>query len=582
MGGLVAVIADDREPVDDDARALERTFAAVRGCRAVHHVEPAGWARATRFARADEPAGQLDGFAFAGSLHPGADPATAAPADLRGHFALVRRAPGERARDGSVEVVGDPLGMQALYVAERASRTYVSTSAIALARHLRRPPDPLGVRQFLRAGSLYGPLTLWDGVERLEPGEMLTISADGRRRRDTYWLPGVDHRVRELAFDAAVDHCVETAVESLRRAVGTERCTWADLTGGFDSRLLAVLARAAGVPLRTATNGEDGQRDVELARAVARSAGLPWRRFGDGPAGGIGEGALDDAVGWSDGGLDVLQLAQVLLHQRAKGASCHVLLGGGGGEHFSPYAWVQEYPWAPRARRARVNLLVARFVPRVDLGVLREERAAEVEDHFRALYTRRAALYADEPAAVQCDAIYLYKSMGHFGAYRSANEAYLRQELPFYYRDIFTAAFSTNPRWRNGHRLPRAVIERLDPAIASIPTTRGAPAERLRLTNAHRFAPYYGLLLTKGARKARQRWRPAATRLGAHAPEAQALAGLDARGLFDLPRMRSGGLYRPEVLASLVAGAQRPGFGGWKVLARVATVELALQAADAG
>ena len=91
-----------------------------------------------------------------GAIHSDAPPlAQARIEDLDGQFAGVRH----DTDGGSVEVFSDPFGMQALYVALGDERTYISTSAAALARHLAATPDELGIRVFLRSGYQIGPAT---------------------------------------------------------------------------------------------------------------------------------------------------------------------------------------------------------------------------------------------------------------------------------------------------------------------------------------------------------------------------------------------------------------------------------------
>lgn len=142
------------------------------------------------------------------------------------------------------------------------------------------------------------------------------------------------------------------------------------------------------------------------------------------------------------------------------------------------------------------RLLAMRYLPPVDLSVVRGDPSGDVESYFRSTLRERAALAADEPNTTQLDLICAYKSVGHFGAYRSASEASLRTEMPFCYRDVFSAPFSAHHRGRNWHRLQKGMIHRLSRAMASVPTTLGGPAEPLRVTNAHRFLPY----LTDAAR----------------------------------------------------------------------------------
>jgi asparagine synthetase B (glutamine-hydrolysing) len=73
---------------------------------------------------------------------------------LEGQFGLISH----RAERDEVVVATDPFAFHALFVAERDNATYVSTSALALARHLRPAPSELGQFMFLRTGYQLGPV----------------------------------------------------------------------------------------------------------------------------------------------------------------------------------------------------------------------------------------------------------------------------------------------------------------------------------------------------------------------------------------------------------------------------------------
>jgi hypothetical protein len=192
------------------------------------------------------------------------------------------------------------------------------------------------------------------------------------------------------------------------------------------------------------------------------------------------------------------------------------------------------------------------------------------------------APYADELNTTQLDVLYAYKMTGHFGAYRSADAAHLHAELPFYFRPVFTAAFSTSHRHRDNHRLMRHLISRLDRKAAAIATSTGGPAEPWRPTNLHRFLPYYTQIGRKAANKLSQRtlgrallpgrtdawWCPPAARRAAVAALTQ-------------DQLRSRPLYDEPALERLLERAGEPAFEETTMLGRVLTAELALRAAGA-
>lgn len=579
----MGIVSHDRgQPVPPgELDELVGAYAELRGSEAIRRASAGAWAEvAVVDGLVPGALHAQDGswLAATGAIHADVPLARATARDLDGQFAAVRY----DAVGDVLEVLADPFGMQTLYVAERDGRTYLSTSSTVLARHLGAAPDPLGARIFLRAGYLFGPITQWAGVERLGPAVSVAFSSRGRAR-DTYWMPQVDERIRGLSLRRTVDECVEAGLSVAARRLRGHPRVWADLTGGFDSRLIAGLLTEVGVPFLTSTSGGDENPDVVLARQVARVGGYAWRHERLADDWQASTELADRAVAWSDGNLALFQLAQVLAGNDAKRAECAVVVTGGGGEHVSARPWVHELWKAGRTTDVDLGaVLRMRYLHPIDLSVLREDPGPEVEAYFRRELGARAELYPGELNTTKLDAIYAYKSTGHFGAYRSASETSVAQEIPFYFRDFFTVCFSAHHRWRNGHRLQREIIERLDPRTAALPTTMGGPAQPLRLRNVHRFAPYYGRAARATARKIQERLRPPAA--GSPDPEiarrrALVLDALREGGVLEVSTMRSRELYDERALGELLAWTRRPNFSSWALLERIATLELALRAA---
>jgi hypothetical protein len=135
----------------------------------------------------------------------------------------------------------------------------------------------------------------------------------------------------------------------------------------------------------------------------------------------------------------------------------------------------------------------------------------------------------------------------------------------------------------------RAMMGRLDPRIAAIPTETGGPAEPLRPGNLHRFAPYAWRRGARFAVRARGRLpdlggSEAELRAGPQeAAQSAFVAELRAAGRLDPARMRSASLYDPARLAELLDRAvANPVTVDWSAVGRIVTVELALEAAGAG
>lgn len=590
--GIVLIVSGERgRPVSEpEIEAFARDFESLRGPGRRH----AAAAASSRLIKIDGELAQRPGIetsesswaAATGLLYHDGPLVGAQPEQLDGQFGYVSYDAGR----GELVVASDPFGMHGLFVAEREGRTYVCTSALALAKHVGAQPSRLGLRIFLHAGAHFGTMTNWEGVERLDPGTCLRFNG-GSVRRETYWRPAVDPDVSRLGFKAAVEHGVEASTEAFRAQLAGRSGAWSDLTGGFDSRLLTLLLRNAGMRFRTNTVGDSGEDDVRIAREVAGKAGWEWSQLvlpADWPQ--QLPGWLRPALAWGDGMLDAVQLGGVTWGHAEKGRHGRFLVGGGGGEHFRGHAWRQQFPNAGRSSRVNMdNWIDMRLLhPPIAREVLAEPSVDDIRDDFRRRMMARVAPYSGARNTTQLDVLQAYKTTGHFGAYQAAAGAFVLSALPFYTKPVFTAAFSTDYRHRNHHRLMRHMIWRLDPGVAALETDTGGPAEPWRVTNLPRFWPYYRKLGRQAAgklsRKALGRSLPARRPEGEPSVVAARLALLEhlaREGVLRHEHMRARSLYDPRALEGLLRRAGEPGFTGSALLGRIVTIELALREAGA-
>jgi hypothetical protein len=589
--GFVAVVAHDRHAsVDDDLDRLAAEYERLRGPSERVVVSAAPWAAVVTFDvpqdQRTKPHVRASAWAVAaGAVHFARRPPSGGLADLEGQFALLAY----DSAHSTLVLASDPFGMQALFVTEHDGMTYISTSVLALARHVRAKPSFPGLRSFLRAGYNFGRRTSWDGIERFDPATFMAFTPEGVETR-VYWAPVVDASVARLRFDEAVEHCTEVALGAFRDLFAGIPPIWADLSGGYDTRLLTLLMREAGVPFDTNTRGSPSSPDIPVAREIARRADWDWLLLAlPDEWEGLLPSLLPVALAWGDGNLDAIELSRVLWAHRELGREHRGLAIGGGGEHYRGFAWRQEFLQAGRSSRVNIdNWLDMRLLHPLNTHIFASDPTAEVRDDFRERMVRRAEPYSGELNTTQLDVMYAYKVTGHFGAFLSADGAFLRSRLPFYFRPTFTAVFSTNYRHRDNHRLMRHIIDRLDPTIAAVRTVTGGPAQPWRLSNLHRFTPYYVDLARRAVAKLSYRAigravlaprthpKPAVARA-----RGTLVRKLRAEGVLDARRMRSAPLYKQGALEQWLDLAERPVFADDELLGRLVTVELALRAIDA-
>jgi asparagine synthetase B (glutamine-hydrolysing) len=594
VSGFVAVVSwrPDAGRDRDSVTRLAGVFEAQRG-RTTRRMFTAGrHGTAIRFADVaiDEPSSvetAVDGsWAFVvGPARVHGPLVSTTIEQLDGQFASVAY---DATRD-ELAIGTDPLGMFPLYTAARGHHTWFSTSALALATFLGAQPSRLGIWTFLRTGSQFGTRTNWEEVERVDPARLGRFGATGVSWK-TYWRPERDEPVTRLGLDEAAEHCASVAVEKWRATEANRGPRWADLTGGYDTRVLNVLLRVAQADVRNNTVGDTGDDDVEIASRVAAVAGWDWTQLA------LPEhwpetvhAFLAPAVAWGDGQLDALHLAEVLYGHQLKRERCCRLVGGGGGEHLQYYAWRSEFRQAGKSAHVNLERYVrTRLMKPVPAALLRRFPADEVYDDLAQRMRERIGPYAGEVNTSQFDVMHAYKSMGHHGAYIGAATSTISSGAPFLDKDVFRAAFSVHSDHRDHHRLMKRMIERTNPRVAAIETTSGGPAESLRFGNVHQFLPYYGKL----ARKAVTKFTDVALGHALLVPRANARPRDIATRVSVLDRavdgeplrpaaMRCRSLFDDDALDDLVSNARTADFRAVDFFGRVLTVELALRAADA-
>jgi Glutamine amidotransferase domain len=591
MTGLVGIVAAEPDSRVDEGEVeqLASAYESLRGANGRQEASAEGRAHVRLLGLEDaglqmtRTAGSWT--AMVGRVY-GTLPPQGSLEELDGQFILVCR---DEDR-GETIVATDPFGLRSLYVARRDGRLYVSTSCLALARHLRAAPDLFGLQVFLRAGYHFGARTSWQGIERLLPGTCITVGRD-RMSEQRYWRAGVDPEIARLTFPDTVANCLETAAATYGRYLHGLPDAWVDLTGGYDTRLLALQLRAAGVRFLANTRGAPDDADREIAGELARAADWELLDLTSRPAWDeqLPE-MLPVALAWGDGNLEVLELSWVLWAHAELGRRQRSLLIGGGGEHYRGFAWRQEFLAAGRSNRVKMdNWLDMRLLHPMNTQLFAADPTPEVRHDFETRMRAWAEPYSDEPNTTQLDVMYAYKMMGHFGAYASADGGFLVSELPFYFKPIFNAAFSSPHGHRDNHRLMRHMIWRLDPELAAISTTTGGPAMPWRAGNLHRFAPYYAQIGLKALNKISHRavgrpLLPVGTQdFYCPAPARQAaIRSVLGSGTPKANDMRSAPLFDRGELSGLLRRAQDPGFGETAILGRVLTVELALRALDTG
>ncbi|HET7847662.1 MAG TPA: asparagine synthase (glutamine-hydrolyzing) [Pseudolabrys sp.] len=199
-------------------------------------------------------------------------------ADLNGMFAI---ALWDRATR-TLHLVRDRLGIKPLFYA-------TGPQGIAFASELKSfgaagfafPLDQSSVASFLRFGYVPAPLTIYRGVVKVMPGEIVSFAPDRTARRRIYWsLESIAAGGLEHPFTGSDSDAIDALDALLTDAVAANMISdvplGAFLSGGIDSStVVALMVAAKRGPVRTFSIGfpDFGYDESPHARAVAAHLG---------------------------------------------------------------------------------------------------------------------------------------------------------------------------------------------------------------------------------------------------------------------------------------------------------------------
>ncbi len=307
---------------------------------------------------------------------------------LRGMFAIAIW----DARLGRLVLLRDRLGIKPLFYAEHEGQLVFGSEIKAiLATGMPRRLDPVALHDYLSFDYVPGPNTMFEGIQRLQPGHRLVW--DGRLTIERYWdLPG------STAPEPIVDDAQAIASQlrgRLEQAVAAHMVSdvpvGAFLSGGLDSSLVvALMSRQSSRPVQTHSIGfrEKSYDELPWARQVAEHCGTEHHETVVEPdiediIGGLVE-AFDEPFGDSSA-----VAAWVVAREAAR--HCKVVLSGDGGDEiFGGYVIYQADRLARLYRRLPAALAegalpaLVRRIPASDRKMSWDLKLRRFVEHGRA------------------------------------------------------------------------------------------------------------------------------------------------------------------------------------------------------
>ncbi len=406
------------------------------------------------------------------ALHAFYDAFEGRPFDWRethGHFTLLR------IENEEILVLTDGLGAHKTYHDEH--RKVFSNSFLAALCCLQgRRLDPLGAHVYAFAGSCYGGRTFVDGLSFLSANSLLHLGATADVSPGVAAIAG-NPETQDLDLAEAVAVNLE-ALRSIvaRLAAAAKGRVRLSFSGGYDSRLLLALLLEQDVRPELYVYGKTSDIDVRIATEVAKAEGLTLRHVdkgrvptpdGDDFAAAV-EAALVQFDGWKNTGLFDNGADVPDRHSRHEGGFLPV--NGGLGEIYRNFFSLRDRPY-------RAEHVVASFYRGFDPRWARDRGA--IADYNAELARRMREQLGVGPGYLSSQQAQLLYPLfrGRFWTAREAeiNQRFGPMAFPFLEHDAIRVAARVPLALKNYGRLQAAMIVRVSPRLAALPTGYGFP-----------------------------------------------------------------------------------------------------------
>jgi asparagine synthase (glutamine-hydrolysing) len=235
----------------------------------------------------------------------------------------------------------DRLGIKPLYYCQLPDRILFASEIKALLPQLPRQPAirPQALSQFLQNQFISGRETIFQGIQRILPGEYLRIDASLKITRHRYWMPQ-RAAPRDIEFSQAKLEFDQLFAQIFNEHIRSDVPYGLFLSGGVDSAvLLAMLKRWQGQPIQTFSVGFRGsqmQDELDAASQLAQRFATDHQRLELGPAD-LFERLVHTTWACDDLMRDYACLPLAALSEQAANSLKVIFTGEGGDEVFAGY-----------------------------------------------------------------------------------------------------------------------------------------------------------------------------------------------------------------------------------------------------
>jgi asparagine synthase (glutamine-hydrolysing) len=251
----------------------------------------------------------------------------------------------------ALHLIRDRIGIKPLYWAKIGGTVLFGSELKALVAYPKWEGriDRGATMAYLRHGYVPSPHTIYEKVQKLAPGHILSIGEVGQPKLEQYWSLSAVARAGQLKAGAisaseATSHLDAILSRSISQCAISDVPIGVFLSGGTDSSMVAALMRAHSardIHTFTATFADSAYDEAEFARTIATYLGTRHTELQIEPSD-LMSVVVQLADHYDEPLADSSQIPTCLISKFARKLATVVLSGDGGDELFGGY---QRYGW---------------------------------------------------------------------------------------------------------------------------------------------------------------------------------------------------------------------------------------------
>ena len=386
--------------------------------------------------------------------------------------------------DNRFYMITDKNGIYPIYIYKTDKIFEISSSFLALAKLNNVTLHKQGIAEYLCTGVTFHK-TIVTEINLLDAGTVYEIRGNGLHKNRYYrGLENISfNKYRNLKETSKI---IKNILFSNLKFVQSLNNVGMNLTGGFDTRLLASILLNQNIDFECEVIDSGSSNDVAIAQEIASKNNLKLQIRTDHE---IYEKNLtyERRYYLFDGVQD-----SYLRTRFSPNKTYGIFIGGSaGGEEFGPY----KYSFEHLNRKFNAKEFILEQFPYSSL--IRRDFYSEEQyvENLTKFINQKIAAFNNDNARDIRDYLGVLYLMIYCGFITSVENILTKEYFPYLEANFIKTMLEVSPKLKFSFKLQRKIMKEVDPKLAAINSTHGYPPAPITISNFYRFGKLYQITI---------------------------------------------------------------------------------------